>query len=235
MKPRIIFTHIPKTAGTSFKEELIKSNFKNVFMYKGRKSLFKIHLTRPKFITGHVPFGIINRFLRNEYEYLTFLRAPVERAISHYYFILQSKSSVYEHPKFQDCKNISLEKAYSSGKLADNLQTRFISGEGYNAQKCNSNMLSLAKQNLKKHYPVFGILEQYDKSLELISRRYNLTIPPKKQSTFFKKTEKPLIDEEVKAALRDHHLYDIEFYEYAVDLFGEIKKQYSESIKSSVL
>lgn len=231
----IIFTHIPKTAGTSFKEELIKSNFNNVFMYKGRKSLFQIYLSRPKFITGHVPFGIISRYLRNDYEYLTFLRDPVERAISHYYFILQSKSSLYEHPKFEECKNVSLLEAYRSGKLVDNLQTRFISGEGYSPQRCNSSMLSRAKHNLKKHYPVFGILEQYDNSLDLISHKYNLILPPKKQTTFFKKTDKPLIDEEVKEALKVQHLYDIEFYNYAVSLFEEMKKQYSGNIKSPIV
>lgn len=189
-------------------------------MYKGRKSLLQIYLRRPEFITGHVPFGIINRYLRNEYEYMTFLRDPVERAISHYYFILQSKSSVYEHPQYKDCKNVSIQEAYSSGSLADNLQTRFISGEGYNPQKCNSNMLSRAKSNLKKYYPVFGIQELYNESLNLIADYYGLKIPAFKENTFYKKTpNKPHVDEGTRKILSSQHAFDLELYHYALAEF----------------
>lgn len=69
---RILFTHIPKTAGTSFKESIIKQNYNDLYMYRGRKSLLDIYLKKPAFITGHFAFGL-HKALPWKYEYLTFL------------------------------------------------------------------------------------------------------------------------------------------------------------------
>lgn len=222
----IVFTHIPKTAGTSFKEEVIRNNYGSIFMYKGRKSLPHIFLKKPPFITGHISYGFLERFMIKNYEYLTFLRQPVERAISHYFFILGTKSSSYEHPAYPICKAYPLGKAYGVNKLADNLQTRVLSG-GKLTEKCTSGMLKVAKNNLKNHYPVFGIQEQYRESLKLIGDYYQLQLPDVEQKILYKKTaEKPGVDLETRMILSSQHTYDLELYHFAL---AEFEKKISLS------
>lgn len=226
MNRKIVFTHIPKTAGTSFKEDVIKKNYPQVFNLRGRISLLKVILEKPSFVTGHVPFGPINRYLRNEYEHLTFFREPTERAISHYYFILESKSIDYEHPKYRACKKYTLDEIYGTGELPDNLQTRYLAGCRKKHIKCTGRMLTKAKQNLKKFYPVFGIQEHYDASVEIICKYYELRLPEKEKKSFYKKTyKKPEIDQSTRDKLASQHQYDRELYEFALERFHKIEGQ----------
>lgn len=85
----IIFTHIPKVAGTSLKERLIKTNYasKEIRHFRGIRDMV---LRRPshKLLIGHNPFGM-GDFIPGETRSFTMLRDPVARAISHYYFIRQ--------------------------------------------------------------------------------------------------------------------------------------------------
>ena len=93
-----IFLHIPKAGGSTLykiigrnynrnkifhihgakiKESIL--NFKNL-NYEGLDSI--------KILTGHMGFGLHNHF-QNESIYFTLLRNPVDRIISHYYYVLR--------------------------------------------------------------------------------------------------------------------------------------------------
>jgi hypothetical protein len=226
MKRRIVFTHIPKTAGTSFKEDVIKKNYPQVFNLRGKISLLKVFLERPYFLSGHVPFGPINRYMKNQYEHLTFFRDPIERGISHYFFILESKTEDYVHPQYQVCKKYSLEEIYSTGGLPDNLQTRYLAGCHKKHVKCTGHMLTVAKENLEKFYPVFGIQEHYDASVEIICKYYDLRLPKKEKKSFYKKTyKKPEIDQRTRNILASQHEFDRDLYEFALEKFDQMREQ----------
>src|SRR5260370_13102886 len=90
---QVYFLHIPKTAGTSF-TGLLQSNFEpdRVFPYHLVHFLIDAspeRLATYQLFTGHF-FYSLHLLLPRMPIYLTFLRDPVERTISHYAQIKRS-------------------------------------------------------------------------------------------------------------------------------------------------
>ena len=93
----IIFTHIPKTAGTSINKNILRKQLSPIerdFEVKKGKTfadyLFgnKTFKNIPKYVAGHFPYGIHRCFNTKYYSYFTFLRNPIDRWISHFRYAL---------------------------------------------------------------------------------------------------------------------------------------------------
>jgi hypothetical protein len=155
VKPMLVFVHIPKTAGCSFNFILENSfGISACQTNHTKKKVFDqqdLHFARRFFprlrcITGHnlmdVPrLGITNPF------YLTFVREPVARLLSHY------QDSVLKGGNTQ-----SFEDSVRSRGIFENLQVKMLAGEPN---------LDKAKQFLEQCHFV-GLTEQFDFSLQLL-------------------------------------------------------------------
>jgi len=96
----MIFTHIPRTAGTTV-SQTIKRGIKKPGRLSSRDMLniyyayeleHKIPLN-PAFLHGHLPYGIHRIFRQNQvFKYITFVREPVERFQSALYWLLNKKN-----------------------------------------------------------------------------------------------------------------------------------------------
>ena len=219
----IIFTHIPKTAGTTFRH-IIDSNFSQdeIIRLSGRKSF--ITATRKKVFMGHIPYGIHRYRPLTKFDYITFLRNPIERTISHYFFVLQG----IKHPNHEFHKNNSIEDilAYKGsynnfGILRDNLQTRFLYGfEALKNKPINElELLNKAKYHLKYKYKTFGIQEKFKDSVEKMCFDLGLNysedlILERNKVT---KIKKDFPEQTVNFIIEKNKL-DIELYEYALKL-----------------
>ena len=95
-----IFQHIPKTAGSTIHAVLdnqypaaqIHSTFAATMDDKELDRLRQLSETERKglkLVKGHMPFGV-HTLLPGRSRYLTFLRHPIDRIISNYYFILNN-------------------------------------------------------------------------------------------------------------------------------------------------
>ncbi len=113
----IVFNHVPKTAGTSFFEQLIKPNFKNDEIKASNHSRKPniILNNKIKLLHGHIPFSVPVMGI-NHIEHITLLRDPIERAISEYYFIRQCKYPTYEHPFWKYCIENPIDEVYKPKK-----------------------------------------------------------------------------------------------------------------------
>ena len=91
-----LFIHIPKTSGSSFKASLLRryaDKHGRYYNFRGLRKLFIDSKKDLKVIGGHMPYGA-HHFLNKQYHYITFLRDPIQRSISHYYFIKQPDTEV---------------------------------------------------------------------------------------------------------------------------------------------
>jgi hypothetical protein len=209
VKPVVIFMHIPKTAGNT----MLK------ILYKQYEWGTEIHSTYPfeelpkmglpnsnKCIIGHNQFGI-HRNLNRPFQYITFLRNPVERVISEYYFTLP-----YHHLSFEKYLDFGYDyKNYNPNEM----QTRWATGQ-------NTINLELAKSNLSTYFPIIGITERFAESVFLMKKQFGWgdisyqkqNITPNRPSV--KEIELNIIDKILK-----RNTFDLQLYQWATKLFDK--------------
>jgi hypothetical protein len=226
----IFLTHIPKTAGTSIRRSVFDPHISSSvrFSPNGYRSALT---TRREFrlVDGHFPYGIHYLLGVDSPQYFVMLRNPVDRAISHYYFIKSCEGPFYTHPRIEDVRQNNLVDFYQTISRHQNVQTRFIAGVGWEfaGRHMSSNgwwgqwALQRAKWNLENRYIAFGLKEQFKASARLFSSI--IGVQPEWTEKRHKATpDRPLIgdlSEEARRSLRRANSLDMELYSFAVDLF----------------
>jgi uncharacterized Fe-S cluster-containing radical SAM superfamily protein len=204
----IVFLHIQKTAGSSF-VFILDRNFgcSNCHAYQTQTEIFsaadfkfvKKMFPRLRSIVGHnlvdpLRFSVADPF------YVTFLREPVARVISHYQASVVRGSN---RMTFEEC----LQK---QGHL-NNWQVKLMAG-GENLDK--------AKRFLER-CGFIGLTEQFDLSLRVLER-----LAPCELDLHYKR-RKVAKDNEIKQSLlhdnrmielaRNHNTLDLELHQFAVN------------------
>ena len=153
----IAFIHIPKTAGTSFKS-LLRANFgiSCVESNKVKRSIYTdqdLQFARKVFfrigaVVGHNLKNPVDHLHEKGMLFLTFLRQPVDRCISHYQdrVIRNGLTMTFE-------EWIGLEEN-------QNLMVRFIAG---------SHDLQRAMEILAEQFLFVGFTERFEESLKLLN------------------------------------------------------------------
>lgn len=175
-------------------------------------------------VSGHFPFGI-HEVISRQFSYITVLREPVARVISLYHHVCRSDYNLEAIHKRVVSENISLDDfvAKVGYQPVDNGQVRLLSGQNPEFGGCTEDMLQNAKDNLSKHFAIFGILERFDESLEVMANRLGWD---SSQLDYEAKHVNPLEDQEIAAKsyalIRDYNQFDIELYQFAEKLLSEI-------------
>lgn len=229
----VFFLHIPKCAGTTLTEEVIKKRFQPqeliIFYDQGTKELIKMLQEMPlerqkeiKCIAGHYVFGIHRFYHARPPAYITLLRDPIERVISHYCYVLRQKSHYLNKKMIKD--HLSL-KEYIKNQLSvelDNGQTRLLAGLGHSADfgKCSRAMLDKAKANLAEFFPVVGISERFEDFLKLVNRKLGWEIPAYENRNIGKnKLQVEELDTETLEIIKENNRLDLELYQYVQSHF----------------
>lgn len=229
-----VFTHIPKTAGSTFRQ-ILSRNFSRTetLMLEGRKNTAELsrlysmsdsELSKYRLIAGHVPHGLHHR-LNCKVQYLTVLRDPVEKVISNYLYILNTPT----HYRYRTLTNWSgggvmpfevFVTDFSTGQLQDQM-VRLLSCDDarHNHAGVGSNELETAKTRLQNDY-VFGLQEHFDYFLLLLQKQLGFeAISYQRANTTMRRLHDVTITERDRQIARSVNALDTELYEYALKSF----------------
>jgi hypothetical protein len=217
-QPLIIFVHLPKTAGSTL-VRIIERQYPASSILRLYESDFGDELAgipssqmdRLRVVLGHFYFGV-HAFSSRPVRYITFLRDPIERIISHYYYVRQSPT----HYFYDSAQKMSMAKFVEY--CSDNDQTRQLAGRcGVPSLGTSSDeLLNVAKSNLTKYFPVVGITEEFDRSLILMKRVLEWNYPVyTSQNVTRDRPRKNDIPQDALDVIRKHNELDQELYRYA--------------------
>ncbi len=251
----LLFLHIPKAAGTTL-HSVIERQFapEVTFSINGADSpkSIKEFINLPeseraqiRLVKGHMPYGL-HRYLSVAASYLTMLRDPVDRVVSHYYFVRRSPGvSLYDEVT---SKNMSLADFVRrrAAIRANNDQTRLISGvEKVNAKVLSgaetnedagtTDILEVARKNLQDHFTVVGLSERFDESLLLLRRLFGWkNIYYVKQNVTKGRPAKQQVSKEALSLIEKYNELDMSLYEYARQRFEEAIKEQGEGFQNEL-
>ena len=235
-KPPLIYLHIPKTAGSTLNKiidhEYGPSTVFSIYEPRAREAMAELtemseaQRSNIRVLRAHGFFGM-HKFFRPPVIYFTMLRDPVDRIISHYYYVRRSSSH-----RFHDTvtsQNMSLKDyvCHGTSKELDNGQVRVIAGheanERFDFGQCSKELLEMAKRNLENHFAIVGLTERFDETLILLRRSLGWRRVPFyiRENTTKNRLLKNDLTTEVLNAIKRYNELDIELYEYVKERFDE--------------
>jgi Galactose-3-O-sulfotransferase len=120
---------------------------------------------------GHMPFGL-HRVLSRPSTYLTLVRDPVERLISHYHFSLNDPTAPLHGEVVSKGMTLKdyVERSEAAWEFNDG-QTRSLGCDLFRWPCASStDLLERAKRNIHERFAVVGTVERFDESVLLMRR-----------------------------------------------------------------
>ncbi len=221
MEEKIIFIHIPKTAGTSLRN-LIEQE------YPGKKCLrlyypapykpavikeIQSKLPAAKVLYGHTSFGIHKR-LGIQGQYITFLRNPIDRVISFYNHNACLENATY-YAAIQEGMSLLDMLQSEITHETNNHVTRIIAPNGQPGLLDDTRVLKQALENIEKHFCMVGLMEQFAESIDLLGKKLgwqsSYKIP---HLNVVAKKHIQEVDAQTQAALEKYNRLDMLLYEH---------------------
>lgn len=249
----LIHLHIPKTGGTSL-NSMMQHGFRNdevldisididefycglgIATYEHCQerlaSYSRDDLARIRYATGHLPMGLHSVFDRPA-KYFTVIRHPVDRVISHFYYLIQEN-----RPFLKDGRLLTFEEYVESARdiyLRD-YQVRLVSGcpeldverREHGLQTPGASVerrhLDAAKRNIEKHFLAAAPLERMIELTLLTRGIYGW--PLRRLLTEYKgrTRRRPLIRDvspHLIKIMEECNSYDLELYEWVQKRFED--------------
>jgi len=210
MHSQIIYLHIPKTAGTSFRLLMIKNYPEDRLWWNVDD--FSGNLNDYKFIGGHRPYDFYTEHKNPEKLFISVVREPVSRAISLFnYHVngedIQQRENMLKMGLVPDSMSATIDLCAHFRRQITNDQCRYLSGEGsFDA------VLSV----FKTESYVIGCLDEVDRFVEELALKFswpNRELPRvytgdhNYESEYFK-------DVELVKKIRDLNVEDQRLYEF---------------------
>jgi len=210
----LIFMHIPKTAGTSFRQILVRQ-YRNL---GGIEAVYDPDAVKtgprrkdaPAYV-GHYRYGF-HQFVDGPVRYVSFMRDPIRHSWSHYHFLIEMKKlpgHIHSFPVFLQ------------HKYGNQLQLRFLSGiEDIDGREQEA--LEQAKKNVDEHFEFIAPMEHFDEALLLMKRHLNWSRMP-----FYHRANlrpnKPKMSPEERDRAGQHLKEEMELYAHVLKKYEELR------------
>lgn len=185
-------------------------------MFRERLLLYYMGQERIKYISGHFVFNEKTyELFSNKFNFVTVLRNPLERWISHYFWKRYNKNG---H------RNVDMD-------ITEYLRSDIGQRNGYSYVKCfgginkkgdytSKQAIDKAKENLNK-FKVVGCLEHQEAFVNQFEEQFGkkLKIRRLNQSPKSEAYRKSVVTEELKEEIKEICKPDIEIYQYALKNF----------------
>ena len=244
IKEKICFVHIHKCGGTSI-NAAIRQHFLHIDMrrdrdligidaeassnaarsldhivdlyrYRQNLLLYFMNIRNTKYISGHFFFSEkAFREFHGTYAFITVLRNPVKRWISHYFFNRYKKT---DFGKIHEDITTCLKSDFGRHNGSELIQ--FVGGFSKTGDYTSKEAIDRAKRNLHK-FDVVGCLEYQKDFLNQFENRFGvrLNLGKKNQSPKAESFQKAVITEEVEDKIRILCKPDLALYQYAIKNF----------------
>lgn len=218
----LLFLHIPKASGSTM-HGILDREYRGrptwTQMWPSEEEIGRLPLRERaslELIKGHFHFGL-HRLFPQSTAYITLVRDPVERVISHYYYVLRHP----EHDLYQRVVDGNLKlRDYVTAGLSDELengQLRLLSERARGRAACDRACLDEAKRNLDEHFPVVGVTERFDESVLLFQRAFGWRVPLYARSNVRSRDTRAPVDDETRELILDRNRLDQALYESVVE------------------
>jgi len=229
-----VFMHIPKTGGTTLHNVLSRKysekewlHVKTVHTSIREIAIEKSKQEKPFLIKGHLGYDEV-KDIPGSFVF-TFLRPPIPRVISHYYFLKETPS--VKHYDYLNLPDTTIESFYAQKEKRDidNCMVRYISGNHKDFGTINEEDYLLALNNLEHKIDFFGLQEHYDESLIMLGEKLGWTLPVYRKTNLTKKKE--VVSAETLEFLKEANKWDILLFEKAKEIFKKKMNAMSASEK----
>jgi hypothetical protein len=252
----LLFLHVHKTAGTTL-HRIIEGEYDpfHIYTIEGARiewsidHLKKLPLRRRaalQVVKGHMSFGVHEQ-LPQPSTYITFLRDPVERCISSYYYSKGNRFNPFY--KRIAAENLDLPAFLDIAPWNNNLQCKTIAGIERREFRSvdvfrrmiqpgakpvdpnldrwsNAETLERAKENLTRYFGFVGLTERFSHSLVLLKHLFGWKVSS--YSSYRKSRNRPktaALDRRILAIVEERNQFDRELYQFGKGMFESMLEQ----------
>ncbi|MEY2422421.1 MAG: hypothetical protein QOI95_2488 [Acidimicrobiaceae bacterium] len=227
-----IFVHLQKTGGSTLRLIVRRQYAQGEFigiLQPGREAQLAAYVASPeararvRAIYGHLPFAQMQA-LPIEARYITVLREPIARVVSHHAFA-QRQPSRGVGAFTQDMTLEQFVVSQPAARMVHNLQTRVLSRLDVEEPVTRAT-LDAAKRNLERHFVVVGITERFDEAVLLMRRVLGWPRWPFYERRNVSPSSVPTaaLPADVIASIRERNELDIELYDWAARRFDDVMR-----------
>jgi len=222
-----VFSHIPKTAGTSLESYLLQAfSFKDV-LHVNAPDLNNlpqcVYLKNKyaKFITGHHPIhGMLYQLLADEkIVHLSMMREPLARVVSYYNYI----ASREYHALHKQIKDLSFDGFLKQDELVElnNGQARRMAGFLHSDEKIKDHDLYYKAKYIVDHcFSLIGVTECFKQFHQLLAKKCGIAfhhLPPINRSKI--KLQLADLSQQQCTTITQRNKVDIQLYQYVKSKF----------------
>ncbi|WP_155806200.1 tetratricopeptide repeat protein [Planktothrix agardhii] len=245
---KYLFIHIPKNAGSLINsligqlflpEECLFFLFNDSFYDRYKRHLEANRLKKVRFFAGHIGYGL-SHLIDADYK-ITFLRNPIDRVLSHYFYYRKIHINCNLTIDFNGnpCPLIDYNLSWEEDLLQQltapfavkhlelsNCQTWQLAFNIYNRPHevwSDREVLEMAKQHLDD-FNFVGIYERLNSDLARLFQEQGWKLPEQLERVNATVERKQIseVDSHVIDVIRSQNALDIELYDYALNKFGSI-------------